>query len=379
VQGKHVAHAVSALRLVRTALVSLPRAQLAVAQARADALRASAAAVALYQPRSPAEVETNIERNELGADTLAEIEARLTAVQAAGADADRSETDALYLKLKALIYLHPDTAAALGASLVSDNAATPRFRLVAGALGAVGSPEAQTALAAAIRARPTDWPTLSAVTPELCTLPSPTEDAEGAVRSLIPSADSNTAAMAWLCLGGMARGLAQSAPPRSAAIVAELTQGLEASPDENAKALLLQAIGNANAAAAMPAVSPYASSASPVLRAAAMDAMRGIPLPAVDGALRQALAGDGDAKVRREAAFALGFRPPDPADFAAEKTALAADQDAQVRAALVGDLAKLTGPFPEARALIQSAADNDPSEDVRKAAASLLQMLGDPR
>jgi HEAT repeat protein len=184
--------------------------------------------------------------------------------------------------------------------------------------------------------------------------------------------------MAWLCLGGMAKGLAGTAADRSQAIIAQLTEALAESTDENAKGLLLQALGNANSALAMPAVAPYATSASPVLRAAAMDAMRTIALPQADPILRRALATDADPRVRLEAAFALGFRNPDADLFAAEKAALAGEQDTQVRTALLNDLAKLVGVFPEARTVIKAAADNDPSDDVRKAAADLLQSLAAP-
>jgi hypothetical protein len=378
VEGKHVAHSETAVRLARTAIVTLSPAQLAAVRARAETLAANSVSAPMFARRSPQEVETNVERTELGAATEQDLLARLAAVDGAGAAADKGETDALYLKFKALAYLHPEAAAPLGAMLASDNVSSPSFNLLAGALGAVGNAEAQGALASAIRARPNDWPALSALVPELCTLPAPTADAEAAARGLTGSADPNISAMAWLCLGGMARGLAQAAPDRSQAILADLTHGLAASSDESAKALMLQALGNANSALAMPAVSPYATSPSAVLRAAAMDAMRAIPLPEVDPLLRQALASDADPKVRLEAAFALGFREPDAGLYAAEKAALAADQDAQVRTALLNDLAKLVARFPEARAVIQGSADNDASDDVRKAAAGLLQSLGPP-
>jgi len=375
VEGKHVAHSQTVLHLGRTALVTLLPEQLAAARARAARLAANAVSAPMFAPRSPSEVEASIERTELGDATEPDLLARLATVDAAGADADRSETDALYLKFKALAYVRPDAAAPLGALLASDRVSNPSFVLLAGALGAVGNPEAQAALASAIRARPDDWPALSALVPELCTLPAPTEAAQAVAQALTASADTNISAMAWLCLGGMARGLATSAPERSQALIAELTTALAASSDENAKALMLQALGNANTALAMPAVAPYAASTSPVLRAAAMDAMRAIPLPQADVLLRQALASDADPKVRLEAAFALGFRDPDASLFAAEKAALASDRDEQVRTALLNDLGKLVGQFPEALALIQAAAETDPSDEVRKAATGLLQSI----
>ncbi|HEX3918564.1 MAG TPA: HEAT repeat domain-containing protein [Caulobacteraceae bacterium] len=376
IEGQHVAHSMSGLRLIRTGLTDLTPAQLAVARVRAASLAATAVASALFQQRSAREAETNIERTELGAATPQALMARLGAIDAAGADARKDETDALYLKFKALAYLHPEADAPLGARLAGEATTAPSFRLLAGALGAVGDAQAQAAIAAAIRARPTDWPALSALVPELCTLPAPTDDAEDTVRGLRSNGDPNISAMAWLCLGGMAHGLAQAEPIRARAILGDLARGLAAADDENAKALMLQGLGNANSAAALPIIAPYAASPSPVLRAAAMDAMRAIPLPDVDPLLRAALAGDADAKVRLEAAFALGFRPASPELFAAERAALAADQDADVRAALVSDLAKLAAAFPEALALLQTSAANDPSEDVRKTAANLLQSLG---
>jgi HEAT repeat protein len=95
----------------------------------------------------------------------------------------------------------------------------------------------------------------------------------------------------------------------------------------------------------------------------------------VDSLLTRALSADPDAKVRLEAAFAFGFRGTTPESFAVQKKFLLSDPDEKVRGALISNLAKMEKEFPEVRGIVQSVAQKDASEYVRKTAASLLAVM----
>ena len=126
---------------------------------------------------------------------------------------------------------------------------------------------------------------------------------------------------------------------------------------------------------ALPLLTQFTKSDTPAIRAAAVDALRNIPQPQVDPLLRQVLAEDTEARVRLEAAFALGFRKTSAESFTMQKKALATEADDKVRGAILDNLAKMNKQFPEVRGILTRAAKDDPSEYVRKEAAGLLGSL----
>lgn len=76
-----------------------------------------APAIALSATPTEAEVEAKIQRQELGDATL---ESLLADLEKAEASPDKNQNNtSLYLKFKALIYLHPESSAALGKHLDS--------------------------------------------------------------------------------------------------------------------------------------------------------------------------------------------------------------------------------------------------------------------
>lgn len=157
-----------------------------------------------------------------------------------------------------------------------------------------------------------------------------------------------------------------------------LMQQAEASHSEEQTQHLLRAIGNTGSSRALPLLSRFASGPSPVLRAAAVDALRFISLAQVDELLLHVLTSDQDARVRLEAAFALGFRKAGRQSYDAQKTHLATEGDEKVRAAILNNLAKMYKQFPDVRSVLEQSAANDPSEYVRKVAAGLLQQMSGP-
>ena len=336
----------------------------------------STAAVAVPAPLSTSfareELEAASSRQDLGDATADSLLAELEAAEERGGP--RFDTTPLYLKFRALIYLHPETCAALGDVLSRARTDGPVMKVLATALNAIGHAEAQSALAAAILERPADEKALFKLLFALSTVERPTADAERAMRTLMEKTpDPNVVVMARLSLGSMARRLAETAPDRAAAIVGEFSRGLASAPTSETKKSYLLALGNAGSASALPAVRPFIGDANPDLRAAAVRSLRFVRTAKAEGVILRALSSDPDAEVRAQAVEALADRDMTPEAFAAEKGAFVNDASVRVRLSLLRSLWKVRDQFPEARSLVEGAGRNDASKDVREAAAALLK------
>ena len=376
IKDKPIAHSETILQLRRVRTAVAPAEEMGRLRELRSVLTASTP-LALYAQRPRAEVEANVQRSELGSATVKELLDALAAFKATSSDPEKqqaSETP-LYLKVKALVYVHPESCAQLETILETADATSPQFRIVSGALGAVAHPQAQRVLARAIQARPADSAALAGMISALGSAPQPGREAERAVQQLAETSSDNTvASTAILALGNMARSLSRSSPERAAALVTFLMRRLSAARSEEVAQRWIQALGNSASSQAFPALSKYASNSSPVLRSAAIDSLRSIRLPQVDAMLLHALASDQEAQVRQEAAFALGFRRPSQQSFDAQKKALQHESDEKVRSALLTNLFKMNRQFPEAKSILEDAAVHDVSESVRKTARSLLDL-----
>lgn len=378
IQGKNVAHSETTMRFSSVKTERVPPEEMERARRLSASLTANSPPLTLFARRSPADVEANVQRSELGSATPRELLNSLAALRTTSEDRDQQQAaeTPLYLKFKALVYVHPESSTELQPVLDTADAASPAFRIVAGALGAVGHAQAQSVLVHAIRARPQDPAALSNLISTLGSVPHPTVETENAMKEVAASSsDPNISGTAILALGSMAKNLNGKDPQRGAAIVSYLLQRAAAAHSEEETQHLLQALGNTGSSRAMPLLSQFASSSSPLLRAAAVDALRSIQRPQADALLLHTLVSDSDAHVRLEAAFALGFRRPSREAYDAQSKVLAAEGDEKVRAALLNNLAKMYRQFPEVRNLLEQSAAKDPSEYVRKAAAGLLQQM----
>jgi HEAT repeat protein len=379
IQDKPVAHSETEVHLSRLSNELVPAEEMERVRQLSASLIESSSSLPLFARRSAADVEANVQRSELGSATVKELLDNLAALKtnSLGREQQQAAETPLYLKFKALIYVHPESCAQLEPVLETADPSSPAFRIIAGALEAVGHARAQRSLVHAIQARPRDSAALSNLIAALGSVPQPTVETEKAIREVAASSpDSNTSGTAFLALGSMAKNLSGKDPLRASAIVSFLLQRAAAARSEEQTQHLLQALGNTGSSGAMLLLSQFASNPSPVLRAAAVDALRSIRQPGVDPLLVHVLASDTDPHVRLEAAFALGFRRPSRQSYDAQKTALAAEADEKVRAALLNNLAKMRPRFPEVRSVLEESAAKDPSEYVRKAAAGLLQQTG---
>lgn len=329
------------------------------------------ASVALSAFPSARERHLTVAKSTLRNDTLATLLAALA--KAEQAKDPTFDPTTLALKFKALVLLHPHTCAQLQTRLNSAPPGGLTLPLLANALGAAGHGHAQTALSKALRARSNDWPAMAILLPALGMVGTPTPSTTEQLRTLAANAKNpNVASTALLCLGIAARNLSHSAPTRSARIVDWLVSRTRSASSPGATQQLLAALGNAGSTRSLSLVAGYSGHASPPLRAVATSGLRFVTSSKVDPLLCKRLSSDKDARVRLEAAFALGFRAMTSTTFQAQKTALLKDPNTDVRGAVLHTLWKERDRFPQARPLIKQVAKQDRSKDIRKEALRLL-------
>ena len=274
---------------------------------------------------------------------------------------------ALQRKFEALISLHPEAVAPLGKLLLDAGARTSTMRVVSGALNVTGSPEAQAALAKAIRARATDRPALSRLLYALATVSDPTPEAEAVGFELTGAADVPIVQEAQLALGIMARNLANHAPERADAIVRTLIDALQRDPTQ-----LLLVLGNSGSPLGLNIIRHFSGDPSPQLRASAATAIRFIPNAEAEDLLLHLLTTDLAGEVRKQAAAALSERTPTPHSVTAMEKQIRVDVDEDVRLELLRGLWRAVDRFPDIRTVVEAVAQGDSSEEVRQVAARLL-------
>lgn len=364
VDEKVVARAETTVRLQLASSETLSRSALDKL-IRACAALKTEPAIALSAPTPTTGRDTAIHRNELGDATLESLLAELARIEA-NADENVVQTP-VYLKLKALIYLQPETCPRLAKELIAAKADSRTMQILTGALASIGNAQAQSALATAIRARPHDEPALAMLVAALAMVDTPTEASEQALRDLAATSPlPNVRASAELGLGTMAHQLADIQPHRTARIVRAVAAQLDKATSVDARRQYLLVLGNAGANESLDVIARYLGDAEPEVRAAAAAALRWIDATEADRLLCNALAGDADATVRIEAATALGFRAATPASFAVQKNAFLKDTATGVRLAVMPALARAGERDLLTRALTDSA------QEVREQAANLL-------
>lgn len=370
---KPVAHTRTYVSMRLTEKQVLSRSELLALLAAYVRSETTSPAVALSSAPSQTEREATAHRAALGNTTPDEM---IEEIKRAGSSATYSAADtALYVKSKALIYLHPDVCPRLGAELARLAPGSKALQILAGALAAVGHAEAQTAIISAIRARPGNWPVLSVLIPALGSVPAPTKPAEDTLWELARnSASPDISTTAELSLGIMAQHLAQIAPTRAASIVDEFVRRLKSAESKDSKSQCLLVLGNTRTSRAVQNIIPWLQDPSPEVRYAGVQALQGIESRQIDTSFVNVLLLDRDTRVRSAAAAALGAREISPPTLHALKKALRTDKADSVRISVLYSLSQAPRSVSEARRVIAWASEKDPSKDVREAAHKLLKL-----
>jgi hypothetical protein len=333
---------------------------------------------ALVQPEQglSSDRERAMQQQLLGTDSTRSLLDALTEIDGGSVSRDRQMN--VYLKLKALIYLHPDASRTLGTRLSDAEPSKPSTDMIMTALSSVGSPAAQDALCTAIRSQKDDLPAMRALVPGLGSLPQPTERVVALLLELSHAASRDVRSMALLALGGAAKNLAQEANKRSSAIVSNLAAQFSAATVVDEKTTLLLALGNSGSTQAEKIILSQRNDQSSEMRRIATGALGDFQSQESLRALCDTLNADPDPQVRSAAAQALA--PRSKVGLAKDSLLRAAQQDLaeSVRIASMFALTDLIPRDEHVRGIITVLAEQDSSPAVRKQATSLLQQ-GQPQ
>ena len=312
-----------------------------------------------------------MDRRALGEATAGSLLSELEAADRSGGGFDPQ----LVRKLEALFALDPAACARFGKKLAEAEVRSRTFQYVSTALASAGHAKAQKALIDALRARRKDGPALVALMstfgdvrdpePALLTTLEEIAFAGGEERPVVEAA--------WSALGTAAGNLETAHSDRASKIVDTLVREAAKSRSEEETVSLLSALGNSASPRALPAILKCLGDPSVDVRAAAVSSLRLIDAPEVEPALLRALAADPAEPVRRQAVSALQNREMTQTAFDVQASALLKDDSANVRMRLLRTMADVLTRYPKARAVIREVAEKDPSEDIRKAAAGILE------
>jgi HEAT repeat protein len=335
-------------------------------------LRASRAAVGdLAASDVDRRLDEKIQRDELGDDTWATLWDR-----SRGASPDRPR---LFLKMRALFTLDParckDAAAALA---TRDSPKDDAFMIVASALGATGSPEAQAALRDAIAALAGKRDHQEVLIAELGTLDNPDRATEAYARDIVAHpADGEVRNVAQLALGNMARTLNASETDRSEALVSEALQQANSARTLDDRLVSIYTLGNTGSPRALAVLQDAVSDPDDRVRQAAAAALRFVEGPDVEQLLLTLAATDLESSVRADAAQSLRQRSVAPATFDALAELVRRDPSETVRQTLISVISERAEQFPGALGVLDWVAQHDPKQDVRRTAQlALLRLRG---
>ena len=332
-------------------------------------LERSSKSVSLSTNLSEKEAEVALHSKQLGEATLESLLSDLNASETAGG----SYPVSLFLKFKALIYLHPESSKPIGNILTAANPESLTMRVLGGALIAIGHEEAQAALVSVIKARREDTNALLVLIPALGGIAEPTVETEKVIRKFaFESKDPDIKATAQFALGSIAGNLTVTSPDRRGKIIREFIQKLEPSSPEKEIQQILHALGNAGSPLSLSTIEKYLSHPTAHVRAAAMFALRWIESSEVDPLLAKGVSSDPEKLVRLEAAEALKLRKITRQTYQAQKETFMKDEAVEVRIAVLHNLENAMEDFPEIKRLIKETAAKDSSKDVRKAASDIM-------
>jgi HEAT repeat protein len=334
-----------------------------------DARRAALSTIPLASFQGQAADPEEEYRQLLAGKRFDDLVRDLRSMPAEGKARDDARTVALE-RLRALFKLEPSEALKVPGALRSGmdpTAASPML----GALSAASTPESIKALVQSMDSGSLPALVRADAVAALGMAGEPTQEGVDALRRFTRDADPMLRETATLGLGNTALQMRDQDSRGADALVEELSNAFRAARTPAEQALLLSALGNTRSPGALPAIELGLRSSSPVVRAAAVAALRIIPSPAVDPLLSSQLVGDPSPEVRKSAVFACSFRPLGPLLPALEH-ALRQDPADPVRAQVVNLLGSALSQVPQGIPLLQWASQNDRNPEIRKAAVAFL-------
>lgn len=277
----------------------------------------------------------------------------------------------LLSRLRALFTLEPSEAARVPALLRGEKDRTTYSTLL-GALSAASTPEALHALGQVVADPQQPVAVRVDAAAGLGMAEKPSQEGVAALRELAQSTEPDLHSTATLALGNAARNLGTEDKAAGDALVQELSNAVLQAPTPQERALRLRALANSANPQALAMIQEAMRDPSPVVREAAVEALRLIPDPTADQLIARSMVEDPIPEVRRAAVFASSFRQLPPLWPALERT-LRTDRVDAVRMEVVRLLGTNLAALPGASELLAWAGQNDPSNDVRHTALALVQ------
>jgi hypothetical protein len=235
---------------------------------------------------------------------------------------------------------------AVDKALMAIRRKSPARRLLLDALGSSGAPRAQSALAGIMLDQKQAAGIRQAAAFSLARTQSPTEEAINAMLQLLGPGPLQQHAL--LGVGTLARRLRDDGDGALAARVANrLVDSLKRASTPALKVNVLRAIANSGHASAFDAVKPAVSDKSAKVRSAAVDAIRLMDHPEVDGVIASSLLEDEERAVQASAVEAIRLREPSDRLASALSESLRSGVKLAVKLKVIAVMGQWKGERPE--------------------------------
>jgi Lipoprotein amino terminal region len=304
------------------------------------------------------------------------LASQVNGAAAPDADVQRAETWAAgslkhFTALSAMFRKNPDDVARAKALVLGGSRATA---VILSAMSASGSEVSQLALLELMRDdRFLKQEVRDAAAFALLRAKAPTRGSAAALRDMLH--DAKWREHAVFGLGTFVRRFGEAGQTElmkefGDALVADLA----VSDDSAARVQVLMGLSNAAYAPALPAVRPHLASTEAPLRAAAVQALRLMPVVDVEP-LIVAATKDEELEVRMAAIEAVETREPSPTLMAAMTERLRSEPEARARLQVLGTIVAWSEAQPKLREAIERVAATDDDDVVRKSAKDALTTL----
>lgn len=309
----------------------------------------------------------------LGSDTVESIHAQLRSADPKGQKSNMP----IYNKLKALFILEPKSVEAFAPALLEYDRLDDRFSMVATALTAVGTPDAQTVLREAIAKLDGDETKKQRLIPNLSFTHTPTVESEAFLRNLAESDSSPMIrATAHRALGTVAHNLREQDPARVANILSEYASSLQTAQTTKEITENLDVLGNIGVPEQLSTASPFLRHQDPQVRERAYNSLRHVQDPRATEILMQALSDETVPKVREVVAEALSYQSLNDASWIDRvRSLIYAEQNIAVVKYLLRALSQNSVRLPGAVQVIEQYAKDCGHPDLCGYVNSLLEAL----
>lgn len=197
---------------------------------------------------------------------------------------------------------NPSRVKQIRAAFLADSITPQMHHAIIGALGALGTPEAQEIIIQEIILKPgISRTSKSQAVVALGLMKHPMEETISILEMLSSEKQNPLSSTATLVLGAAAGNLARTNPAGAALMVRNLEFSLISSLDEQEMDLYLGALGNAGFDSSLDAIGIYLNDPSPRVRYAAVDALRKMSGPEVEEYLLRVLNTETTAAIKKAA------------------------------------------------------------------------------